>query len=224
MDLWERDYRKALEVSEEMKSLLAQKNKEKMKAKNRAILRGRIAELNRSVKYLSDLLNSDYIKKEKQYVQNETDYKNKLTILEKRKKEIATMYEDFASTNYEESFEYNMENLNDYERDLEENLTDLDKEELLLKQQNLMRLQDEQLDFLEGSAYNLKNISYNINNEINVHNEILDEMDRDLEETSDLLNRNRNFFTRLTRNTSNCTLYILIAILTTTLMLFIIIL
>ncbi|CRH00365.1 SNARE protein, putative [Plasmodium relictum] len=225
MDLWEKDYQKALENGKEIKKILRQNEKEKKKAKNRAILRGKITEFNQNIKFLTHQLNNDYIKNDKIYQRNITKYKNKMCTLEKLKKEISTLYEDFTSTNKEDvSLSINMDNINDFDNENDLYINDLNKEELLLKQQSLIKLQDEQLNFLEGTTHNLKNISYNINNELNVHNELLDDIDKDIDETNNLLNRNRNIFTRVTSNTSNYFLYVIIGILTTTLILFIILL
>ncbi|CRG96562.1 SNARE protein, putative [Plasmodium gallinaceum] len=225
MDLWEKDYQKALENGKEIKKILRKNEKEKKKAKNRAILRGKITEFNQNIKFLTHQLNNDYIKNDKIYQRNEAKYKSKISILEKLKKDISILYEDFTLTNDGEvSFSINMENLNGFDNENDLYINDLNKEELLLKQQSLIKLQDEQLNFLEGTTHNLKNISYSINNELNVHNELLDDIDKDIDETNNLLNRNRNIFTRVTSNTSNYFLYVIIAILTTTLILFIIIL
>lgn len=225
MDLWDKDYEKAVQTGKEIKKILRQNEKEKKKAKNRAILRGKITEFNQSVRFLQHQLNNDYIKNDKQYIKNESKYKYKVSTLEKMKRDIMNLYEDFASTNEEDaSFNINMDFLNDMDNENGSYLNDLNKEQLLLKQQNLMKLQDEQLSFLEGTTHNLKNISYNINNELRVHNELLDDIDRDVDETNNLLNRNRNIFERVTNNTSNYFLYVIIAVLTTSLVLFIIIL
>lgn len=225
MDLWDKDYEKAIQTGKEIKKILRQNEKEKKKAKNRAILRGKITEFNQNVRFLQHQLNNDYIKNDKQYSKNESKYKYKVSTLEKMKREIMNLYEDFASTNEEDaSFNINMDFLNDLGNENDSYLNDLNREELLLKQKNLMKLQDEQLSFLEGTTHNLKNISYNINNELRVHNELLDDIDRDVDETNNLLNRNRNIFERVTNNTSNYFLYVIIAVLTTSLVLFIIIL
>ncbi|SOV74537.1 SNARE protein, putative [Plasmodium sp. gorilla clade G3] len=225
MDLWDKDYQKALQTGKDIKKLLKQSEKEKKKAKNKAILRGKITEFNQSVKFLVHQLNNDYIKNDKHFIKNETKYMNKVSALEKVKKEIGTLYEDYASTNEGElSLNMNMELLNEFENEENTYLNDLNKEQLLLKQNKLMKLQDEQLNFLEGTTHNLKNISYNINNEIQVHNELLDDIDRDMEETNNLLDRNRNIFERVTSNTSNYFLYFLIVILTASLIFFIMIL
>ncbi|SBT35954.1 SNARE protein, putative [Plasmodium ovale wallikeri] len=238
MDLWNKDYEKAIETGKQIKKLLRKNEKEKKKAKNRAILRGKITEFNQNVKFLIHQLNNDYIKNDKNYSRNESTYKYKVSTLEKMKRDISEMYEDYASTNdevgavtpaaglfpYNTSFNITIDYLNDFDNENNPYLSELNKEELLLKQHNLMKLQDEQLNFLEGTTHNLKNISYNINNELQVHNELLDDIDRDVDETNNLLNRNRNIFSRVTNNTSNYFLYMIIAVLTTTLVLFIIIL
>ncbi|GAW81260.1 hypothetical protein, conserved [Plasmodium gonderi] len=225
MDLWEKDYEKALQTGKEIKKILKKNEKEKKKAKNRAILRGKITEFNQNIRFLQHQLNNDYIKNDKLYSKNESKYQNKVSTLEKMKKEIMNLYEDYASTNEEEaSFNINMNFLNDFDNENKSYLNDLNKEELLLKQQNLMKLQDEQLNFLEGTTHNLKNISYNINNELQVHNELLDDIDREVDETNNLLNRNRNIFERVTSNTSNFFLYVIISVLTVSLFLLIIIL
>lgn len=225
MDLWERDYQKAVEVGNEIKKILGQKKKESKKAKNRAILRGKITQLNQIVQFLSNQLNNEYIKRDNHYVKNEATYINRLNALENMKNEISSLYENYASTNDEDAYNIHMERLNEYyDEEKETGISDLSKEEFLLKQQNLMKLQDEQLDFLEGTTHNLKNISYTINTELNVHNELLDDISRDFDETNDLLNRNTNVFARITRSASNFVLYLIIGILTTTLILFIIIL
>ncbi|KJP85692.1 hypothetical protein AK88_04669 [Plasmodium fragile] len=225
MDLWDKDYEKAIQTGKEIKKILKKNEKEKKKAKNRAILRGKITEFNQSFRFLEHQLNNDYIKNDKVYIKNESKYKNKMSTLEKLKKDIMNLYEDFASTHEEDaSFNINMDFMNDLDNENGSYLNDLNKEELLLKQQNLMKLQDEQLSFLEGTTHNLKNISYNINSELRMHNELLDDIDRDVDETNNLLNRNRNIFERVTNNTSNYFLYVIIAVLTTSLVFFIIIL
>lgn len=225
MDLWDKDYEKAIQIGKEIKKILKKNEKDKKKAKNRAILRGKITEFNQTVRFLQHQLNNDYIKNDKLYSRNESKYKDKICTLEKMKRDIMNLYEDFASTNEEDAaFNINMDFLNDLDNENGSYLNDLNREELLLKQQNLMKLQDEQLSFLEGTTHNLKNISYNINNELRVHNELLDDIDRDVDETNNLLSRNRNIFERVTNNTSNYFLYVIIAVLTTSLVLFIIIL
>ncbi|SBT01068.1 SNARE protein, putative [Plasmodium malariae] len=223
MELWDKDYKKAIETGKEIKQIIKESEKGKKRTKNRAILRGKITEFNQNIRFLLHQLDNDYIKNDKNY--NKNEYKRKVSALEKMKKEISNLYEEYSLTNDENtSFNITMDFLNDFDNDNNPYLNSLNKEELLLKQHNLMKLQDEQLNFLEGTTHNLKNISYNINNEIQVHNELLDDIDRDMDETNNLLNRNRNIFERVTNNTSNYFLYIIIAILTTTLVLFIIIL
>lgn len=224
MDLWEKDYKKALKVGNEIKGILENKKNNKQ-AKYRAILRGKITEFQQSVNFLKNQLNSEYIKKDKYYIQNEHKYRKRLNLLETMKNELSMLYDNYAATSQEDVDSYHMEGLNEYyDEENEIGLNELGKEELLLKEERLKKLQDEQLDFLEGTAQNLKNISYTINSEINIHNELLDNIDRDFDETNILLNRNANLVTRITRSASNFFLYVIIGLLTTSLILFIIIL
>ncbi|KAI4837686.1 SNARE protein [Plasmodium brasilianum] len=195
MELWDKDYKKAIETGKEIKQIIKESEKGKKRTKNRAILRGKITEFNQNIRFLLHQLDNDYIKNDKNY--NKNEYKRKVSALEKMKKEISNLYEEYSLTNDENtSFNITMDFLNDFDNDNNPYLNSLNKEELLLKQHNLMKLQDEQLNFLEGTTHNLKNISYNINNEIQVHNELLDDIDRDMDETNNLLNRNRNIFER----------------------------
>ncbi|VWU48101.1 SNARE protein, putative [Hepatocystis sp. ex Piliocolobus tephrosceles] len=225
MDLWNKDYEKAIETGKRIKKLLKQKEKGKDKTKNRAMLRGEITEFNQNVKFLYHQLDNDYIKNDKNYIKNESKYKSKLSSLDKIKAEIAKLYEAYVTTNTDsDSFNINMNFLNDYGNENNTHLNELNKEAFMMKQENLMKLQDEQLTFLEGTTHNLKNISYNINSELQIHNELLDDIDRDVDETNNLLSRNRNIFHRVTNTSSNLYLYFLIILLTITLFLLIIIL
>ncbi|CDU19639.1 hypothetical protein YYC_01088 [Plasmodium yoelii 17X] len=225
MDIWDTDYEKTIETGKEIKKILRKNENDRKKAKNRAILRGKIAEFNQNMKFLIHQLNNDYIKNDIRYKSNEEKYMSKVDFLETMKKDISELYEEYG-TNNESNTSYNitMDFVNNFDSRDGSYITDISREELMLKQHNIMRLQDEQLEFLEGTTQNLKSISYNINNEIQVHNEILDDIDRDMDETSDLLDRNRNIFTRITNSTSNYYLYMLICLLTVTLFFLIIIL
>ncbi|SCM23496.1 SNARE protein, putative [Plasmodium chabaudi chabaudi] len=225
MDIWDTDYEKAIETGKEIKKLLRKNESERKKAKNRAILRGKITEFNQNMKFLIHQLNNDYIKNDIRYKSNEGKYRSKVELLETMKNDISELYEEYG-TNNESSTSYNitMDFVNNFDSRDGSYINDISREELMLKQHNMMRLQDEQLEFLEGTTQNLKNISYNINSEIQVHNEILDDIDRDVDETRDLLDRNRNMFTRIINSTSNSYLYMIIFLLTVTLFFLIIIL
>ncbi|CAD2099377.1 SNARE protein, putative [Plasmodium vinckei brucechwatti] len=225
MDIWDTDYEKAIETGKEIKKLLRKNESERKKAKNRAILRGKITEFNQNMKFLIHQLNNDYIKNDIRYKSNEGKYRSKVELLETMKNDISELYEEYG-TNNESNTSYNitMDFVNNFDSRDGSYINDINREELMLKQHNMMRLQDEQLEFLEGTTQNLKSISYNINNEIQVHNEILDDIDRDVDETRDLLDRNRNMFTRIINSTSNAYLYMIIFLLTVTLFFLIIIL
>ncbi|CXI84180.1 SNARE protein, putative [Plasmodium berghei] len=225
MDIWDTDYEKTIETGKEIKKILRKNENDRKRAKNRAILRGKIAEFNQNMKFLIHQLNNNYIKNDIRYKSNEEKYMSKVEFLETMKKDILDLYEEYG-TNNESNISYNitMDFVNNFDSRNGSYINEINREELMLKQHNIMRLQDEQLEFLEGTTQNLKSISYNINNEIQVHNEILDDIDRDMDETSDLLDRNSNIFTRITNNTSNYYLYMLICLLTVTLFFFIIIL
>ncbi|KEG03759.1 SNARE protein, putative [Plasmodium vinckei vinckei] len=225
MDIWDTDYEKAIETGKEIKKLLRKNENERKKAKNRAILRGKITEFNQNMKFLIHQLNNDYIKNDIRYKSNEREYRSKVELLETMKNDISELYEEYG-TNNESSTSYNitMDFVNNFDSRDGSYINDISREELMLKQHNMMRLQDEQLEFLEGTTQNLKSISYNINSEIQVHNEILDDIDRDVDETRDLLDRNRNMFTRIINSTSNSYLYMIIFLLTVTLFFLIIIL
>ncbi|SCM25578.1 SNARE protein, putative [Plasmodium chabaudi chabaudi] len=206
MDIWDTDYEKAIETGKEIKKLLRKNESERKKAKNRAILRGKITEFNQNMKFLIHQLNNDYIKNDIRYKSNEGKYRSKVELLETMKNDISELYEEYG-TNNESSTSYNitMDFVNNFDSRDGSYINDISREELMLKQHNMMRLQDEQLEFLEGTTQNLKNISYNINSEIQVHNEILDDIDRDVDETRDLLDRNRNMFTRIINSTKKAT-------------------
>lgn len=78
----------------------------------------------------------------------------------------------------------------------------------------IMRAQDEQLSFLEGSVTNLKSISYAIKDEVSVHHRLLDATEAEVDKADAQLLRNKILLKKLMkRHSTLCLLLIAMALL-----------
>ncbi|OEH76124.1 probable syntaxin-8B [Cyclospora cayetanensis] len=78
----------------------------------------------------------------------------------------------------------------------------------------MLREQDEQLSFLEGSVSNLKSISYAIKDEVSVHHRLLDATEAEADKADAQLRRNKVLLKKLMkRHSTLCLLLIAVALL-----------
>lgn len=78
----------------------------------------------------------------------------------------------------------------------------------------MLRAQDEQLSFLEGSVSNLKSISYAIRDEVSVHHRLLDATEAEVDKADAQLARNKILLKKLMkRHSTLCLLLIAMALL-----------
>lgn len=78
----------------------------------------------------------------------------------------------------------------------------------------MLRAQDEQLSFLEGSVSNLKSISYAIKDEVSVHHRLLDATEAEVDKADAQLIRNKVLLKKLMkRHSTLCLLLIAMALL-----------
>ncbi|KAL8425080.1 hypothetical protein Efla_001469 [Eimeria flavescens] len=78
----------------------------------------------------------------------------------------------------------------------------------------VLRAQDEQLSFLEGSVSNLKSISYAIKDEVSVHHRLLDATEAEVDKADAQLIRNKVLLKKLMkRHSTLCLLLIAMALL-----------
>ncbi|KAL8452714.1 hypothetical protein Emed_001278 [Eimeria media] len=78
----------------------------------------------------------------------------------------------------------------------------------------VLRAQDEQLSFLEGSVSNLKSISYAIKDEVSVHHRLLDATEAEVDKADAQLIRNKMLLKKLMkRHSTLCLLLIAMALL-----------
>lgn len=66
-----------------------------------------------------------------------------------------------------------------------------------------MQQQDEQLGFLEGSVKNLKDISYAIKDEVDIHRRLLDATEQEVEGASIQIKQQRRLLNKLLKRHSN---------------------
>jgi len=90
---------------------------------------------------------------------------------------------------------------------------DLDSGQILSLQQETMQRQDQGLDVLANSVLKQKDIGVQINNELEEHNRLLDDLDTHVDKTSTKIKRENKRITSLTEKSSNSCMLICIVFL-----------
>lgn len=90
-------------------------------------------------------------------------------------------------------------------------LASMNDNALLQRQEQVLRQQDDNLADLEGTVQNLKHIGNVINQEIGLHNRMLDAANDELDETNDRLSRTQRLMGRVLQKTKTCKLKLAIA-------------
>jgi len=80
-------------------------------------------------------------------------------------------------------------------------------------QDEIIKAQDDQLDYLEGTVHNLKSIGFGISDEIDLHQRLLGELNDAVENAGSRVHTNRTLMARISQRSSSSYLVCLIVVL-----------
>eukprot|EP01016_Furgasonia_blochmanni_P047280 TRINITY_DN6933_c0_g1_i11.p1 TRINITY_DN6933_c0_g1~~TRINITY_DN6933_c0_g1_i11.p1 ORF type:complete len:266 (-),score=36.60 TRINITY_DN6933_c0_g1_i11:227-1024(-) len=86
----------------------------------------------------------------------------------------------------------------------------MSNQEMLSMQNNMMKDQDDQLDVLLGTVGNIKKIGKNINEELDVHHKLLDDLDDGVSRNINKMEKTQGKLQDFMQKSSNCCLYSII--------------
>ncbi|KAL8446847.1 hypothetical protein Emag_004608 [Eimeria magna] len=226
-DFWPSDAAKLRELQNTVDTLLeeAQANPAASKGKAAAILRGhvgRMAQLEHSLMRASEspeLFGVDAAEMQRRYRQLQV-------LTQKREEQIEAFRVLFShdrqilsSSRHDPREDANARFLDDYgDSTTASTLDDFGATDssagYFEAEAQVLRAQDEQLSFLEGSVSNLKSISYAIKDEVSVHHRLLDATEAEVDKADAQLIRNKVLLKKLMkRHSTLCLLLVAMALL-----------
>ncbi|KEP60980.1 UNVERIFIED_CONTAM: SNARE domain-containing protein [Hammondia hammondi] len=215
MDLWGRDISRVEALKDEIVSLLQQREKQRGPAGNAsnsgrssALLRGKFYQFCQDVEQLERVLKA-----------SEADRSTDVSPADRRRRREQVSRLLAEKSELQLSFARAFSSAEDDLCGLPDSgavLVDFSRSARALKprEENLLAEQDEQLSFLAGTVSTLKSIGHAVGDEVDVHRQLLDDLDVDVGRAQTRLEKNQEMLRRIVdRQSTACLLFTALALL-----------